>query len=293
MKNLPKKLQMNALKVKAAQDPSKPGAEKPDLGAPGKKPKLSKEAFRAFGKYYGKDKHKNRPAYKAGVFGTDVGLGKADKALRDSDIKKLVGEHEKKAAAPLPDHPEYGKHLGYFGPTGGDKSTRTPVYERSTGKNHEMMRAVRGFHNAGLINKKASLDDQFDSDMRQIVGVEPGIKEAGWDRPDVSVENQITDRIDDHYLGWMQNKSDEDVVKIPASPAKLQEEAIAFALNPKKMKRIIGAKGALAGSALTAAGIIGGHKALKSRKKTAGVIANAENDELLERLFGKKNGQKI
>ena len=230
MKNLPKKLQMNALKVKAAQDPSKPGAEKPDLGAPGKKPK---------------------------------GL-----------VDKMKGINR--------EHTAQGPKMKKNAPDGAVEKLK--FYNRE--------------HTAqGKMKKNASLDDQFDSDMRQIVGVEPGIKEAGWDRPDVSVENQITDRIDDHYLGWMQNKSDEDVVKIAINitPA-MEREAMDLAKDPAMLRRIklkSGGKGALATAAVLAAAA-GGHKLLKNRsEKTAGVIANAENEELLARLFGKKNGQKI
>ena len=61
--------------------------------------------------------------------------------------------------------------------------------------------------------KQAAIDDDFARDLNQMVGIDAPEARSDWQHPDVSVQGQATDRIDDHFLGWMREKAGEDVVK--------------------------------------------------------------------------------
>jgi hypothetical protein len=208
---------LNAAKVKAAQNPAKPGAEKPDLGAPGKK--VEKKAS------------KTPPQF----------LPKAKKKDKDCE-------------------------------------------------------------------KKAGIDDAFGRDLRQIVGIESEA-ESDWQRPDVSVQGQATDRIDDHFLGWMGDKADEDVVKEATLGGQIGQAAkkaggkveVALRKAKKVVKKNPGVVAGAGAAGLTAGSILGrmskktpapapvtppdtGVKVPDGQVKQAGVVENQENLDLMTKL---------
>ena len=56
--------------------------------------------------------------------------------------------------------------------------------------------------------------DKIDEDFMRELVQEVGIKTAGeFERPDVKIPDQVEDAIDEHYLGWMRERSEDDVVK--------------------------------------------------------------------------------
>lgn len=150
--------------------------------------------------------------------------------------------------------------------------------------------------------KKASIDDEFARDLNQMVGLETET-ERDWQRPDVRVEGQATDRIDEHFLGWMRERADDDVVKTASTSearkilAKGKVKEVGEYL--RKVRRRHLAAGAAAGGA---AGLVGGValgratkkapagapdtgvKAPGGQVKQAGVVENPENLDLMSRI---------
>lgn len=217
---VPSELKLNAAKVKAAQDPKKKGAEKPDLGAPGKK--------------------------QAGFL----------------DRARARTEQEKKDLARL----MKGQPWNVSADTIKKRAKRL-----------------------GIGQKQAALDAGFDADMRQVVGLDVSDARDDFERPDVKVAGQVNDAIDDHYLGWMREKADEDVVKEAGQAEDLarlasresthvSSEAIRSALRRSTAK---GAAGTAAASALLAGTYLAGKK---RGQKTAAVNQDLENEDLLARI---------
>jgi hypothetical protein len=116
-------------------------------------------------------------------------------------------------------------------------------------------------------------DAKFDEDFSRMLGVDPTGSTDGFVRPDVKVAGQTTDRIDDHFLGWMQKKADEDVVRAPeekTASADAYDHMVAG--GPKAVRKAVwkarahGAAGVIGAAALAA-----GAKALHSHGKRKGV----------------------
>lgn len=239
--SMPSELAMNAAKVKAAQT-DKPGAEKPDLYAKGKgvgkggKPAKDEEndERKSKGPNKGEKKDPNAPDKQQGAKSKDdmdkessamvhvpkKGMSKLKKGLIAAGAvgatglgvagaKKVMDKRKDgEKTASDDDERAYTSTIYYkkrfLRP--GMKETRRTIAIR--GK----IPAKAPVPEPMMKEKNANLDDEFNADMRQIVGAEPMDKQASWERPDVSVPGQTTDRIDDHFIGWMKEKADEDVV---------------------------------------------------------------------------------
>jgi len=168
--------------------------------------------------------------------------------------------------------------------------------------------------------KKASLDDKFAADLHQAVGIDVPEADPKWHRPDVSVEGQTNDRIDDHYLAWMREQADQDVVKeakpdwkniihqahSAASNTVSDKNALKEALRVLRShgalrgEQIRGGAKALGGAAALGSAAYGGYRLAKGRQKAAsadtgvhagegvekqaGVIENPENLALIDRI---------
>lgn len=262
----PSELALNAAKVKAAQDPEKKGAEKPDLYAKGKgKGKDGEESSekneerKSKGPNKGEKKDKIPPQF--------LSKKKCEKEASLSD-RLLRGDPKSSLGKALRDEKLQKKMKGVSGPEGAKLLAKR-------------------------MKKKAApdIDTQFTNDLHQVVGLETPVDDPKWQRPDVSVEGQCEDRIDEHYLAWMRERAGDDVVK----EASLKDEArkipnpsiknIAKALRNAQLKGAGKALGAAA--ALTAGGAAGYHLAKRKQDKTAGVIENPENLRLIERLRSK------
>jgi hypothetical protein len=273
--SMPSELAMNAAKVKAAQT-DKPGAEKPDLYAKGKgvgkdgKPAKDEEndERKSKGPNKGKKKDPNAPDKQQGAKSKD------DMDKEAEDERAFTATRYYKRRFLLPGMKETRRTIAIRGKIPKGQSVPTPHAE-----------------------KKASIDDEFNADMRQIVGAEAEHAQPDFDRPDVSVEGQTTDRIDDHFLSWMQDKADEDVVKEAISiedAHRLASKGTADEIMAagKKAGRKGAVKGALGAAGLIAAGV--GAKKLMDKKKDgekkaeldkeAGVQQNPENLDLLARI---------
>ena len=159
----------------------------------------------------------------------------------------------KVAMPPLADHPQYGKHIGYFA----RKGVSTPVYERTPGA---------------------------DADANRALVARSKMKTAG-----------VSDDLDRDFVSWMEAKAGEDVVKTAAPSIQAVrraleagkvgsgalEEAVQNYAGREKLKSLL--KGTVAGGALTAgAGALYLRGRRDQRAKTAGVIENQDNLDLLE-----------
>jgi len=135
-------------------------------------------------------------------------------------------------------------------------------------------------------------------ELRQPVGIEPP---ADWQKPDVRVEGQTTDMIDDSYLRWMREKADEDRVKVAVSNEDIARslvsnptiENMAKALKSRHLKgQLAGAAKALVGTGALAGAAYGGHRLAKrtgvqdpnDQYKQAAFVENPDNVSLLEKL---------
>jgi hypothetical protein len=169
--SMPSELAMNAAKVKAAQT-DKPGAEKPDLYAKGKgvgkggKPAKDEEndERKSKGPNKGEKKDPNAPDKQQGAKSKDD----MDKEAEDDERAYTATRYYKKRFL-LPGMKETRRTIAIRGKIPAQAPVPTPETD---------------------MQKKSNLDDEFNADMRQIVGVEAMDKEANWERPDVSVEGQ-------------------------------------------------------------------------------------------------------
>ena len=237
-KRPPLELQINAAKVKAAQKPGG-GAEKPDLGAPGK------------------------------------GKGGVDPSLTTASLEGVKS---------------FGKLL-MKNPKSAELDKAYAHAEKKTGKprNQLSMKEINESYNA--LHKKAS-DESVD--LYSAVGVHAPEGEPDAERPDVSVADQTNDRIDDHFVGWLQERADEDVVKIAGSS--MQDVLNVAAGGPARLDKMMGKsrnKGLAIGAAATAATLATGtalysafqkRMANKGVAKTAAMQENDENMDLIARL---------
>jgi hypothetical protein len=177
--------------------------------------------------------------------------------------------------------------------------------------------------------KTASLDDKFAADLHQAVGIDVPSADADWQRPDVRVADQTNDRIDDHYLAWMREQADKDVVKESADLGELlgkaheaykhglvggkkaADAAARQVLKSKlRMEQLKGGAKALGGAAALGGATYGGYRLAKRRQKAAavetpdtgvhagagvekqaGVIENPENLALIDRI--RKQSEKL
>ena len=283
---LPSELALNAAKVKGAQT-DRPGAEKPDLYAKGK------------------------------------GKGKDGKPAKDeeNDERKSKGPNKGKKKDPNAEDKQQGaKSKDDMGKEAGEDErafTATRYYKkrflRPGMKEVRRTMAIRGKIPAGapvpepkVTEKKASIDEEFEADMRQIVGAEAAEDSPNFDRPDVKIAGQTTDAIDDHFIGWMEDKADEDVVKEAGFLDDLAN-SVANPGNAVTVRKAVGKasrRGAATGALATlaaggvAAGGLAAYKAGKKRgakkkddgekqaelDKEAGVTENPENLDLLARI---------
>ena len=157
------------------------------------------------------------------------------------------------------------------------------------------------------LEKKSSLDERFAGELHQAVGLDVPETEADFQRPDVNVDGQTTDAIDDHYLGWMQGKADEDVVKEAMSAEDIARDILSSgkvregAKVINKAVRDAALKGAAVTAGVGAVGAAGAHMGRKSTGvsdprdmgKQAAMTENPENLDLIaklrqksEKLFG-------
>jgi hypothetical protein len=283
---MPSELAMNAAKVKNAQT-DKPGAEKPDLYAKGKgkgkdgKPAKDEEndERKSKGPNKGEKKDPNAEDKQQGAKSKDD----MDKKAADSDERAYTATRYYKKRFLRPGMKEVRRTLAIRG--------KVPGGALVPGEK--------------TVTKKASIDEEFDADMRQIVGAETAEDSPNFDRPDVKIAGQTTDAIDDHFIGWMEEKADEDVVKEASVKEAGRRDVMKELLgtgNTAKAREVLAkklkgaaAKGA-AGGALVAAPVAAGvayhagkkksreKKAELEQTKEAGVDENPENLDLLARL---------
>lgn len=319
-KGLPSELAANAASVSAAQRDDKKGAEKPDLYARGKgrgkggRVAEDEENDERKSKGPNKGEKKEPEAMKR-----DKEQGAKTAGLRDMYMKSL--DEEQKKSNPR----KAALQGGLAGAVGGGTGAYLGAGRHLTGK-HRAAAILGGVVGGGIggaaggglgfkmrkkilkkmkakdaekAEKKASLDEAFDADMRQVVGMDPVDAPADWERPDVSIPDQVTDAIDESFLGWMRERADDDVVK-EASVAEVVKEAKggsrmrdlvrqirggSYGQGEKALKKGLGIAAGVAGAGGVAAGAAGGYAAGKrKREKTAGVVANDENKDLLERI---------
>jgi hypothetical protein len=166
-----------------------------------------------------------------------------------------------------------------------------------------------GVYTPAAASKEAGLDARFTRDLCQAVGVDVPEARPDFQRPDVHVDGRVEDRIDDHYLAWMREHADHDVVKVATKfkPAGrlaqiarniTQQHEVEPALKALRSEGRRGAaKGALGalGVAGTALGLKKLHDDGKRRgaagvydqedgEKMAAINADPENAELLARV---------
>lgn len=128
-------------------------------------------------------------------------------------------------------------------------------------------------------------------------------KKAEWQRPDVHVAGQTTDRIDDHLVAWMRAKADEGVVKTSADKnwQRVAFEAHRAATGGRDPKKAFinklrehgvfrgeqlkgGLKALAATTALGATLHLGKKLSDRGHKKQAAVIECEENLALIDRI---------
>lgn len=111
-----------------------------------------------------------------------------------------------------------------------------------------------------------------------------------YQRPDVNVPGQVNDRIDDHYVAWMRERADEDVVKTASAVDEIVKATRFATTGPglsdaekviKKKLLHSHLKGLGLGTALGVGGLGAGMAVMK---KKAAIITCPENEELLARI---------
>lgn len=263
--SMPSELALNAAKVVAAQDPKKKGAEKPDLGAPGKSCP-DRPAGPATGPRDRTGPH--NPLLKR--------LEKMKKKALFLNIphrQQVMLEAAEKARAGCPDKPA--------GPATGPRDR--------TGPHNPLLKRLEE------MKKKSSVDERFAADLHQVVGLDVPEADPDWQRPDVRVAGQATDRIDDHLVDWMRERADEDVVKeasgVGDATKLLQNVARkalikgddAVAKGFLRSQQLKGAAKALGATAALGGAVYGGHRLAKK----AAVIENPENLKLIDLIRAK------
>ena len=299
-KNVPSELALNAAKVKAVQDPKKPGAEKPDLGAPGLKKKasidedLEKDAFSVTreGHKFDAERAKDRKEY---LLRRSVALQKKDALGHSGKDGKNPAKLTSAMRFNNEGHTTAGaRHQAYIEKKHREGKNAYNPFGGSMTKVKEEKGSTPGLLGTfGKVVKKASIDEEFDSDLRQIVGADSAESVPDFERPCVKVAGQTTDLIDDAYVSWMREQADEDLVKAASSMNLARSVSypttknIADAID--KGKRGAAVKGALGAMAVLGTAALA-HKLVKGRTKTAGVIENPENKDLLARIRAKAGG---
>jgi hypothetical protein len=135
---------------------------------------------------------------------------------------------------------------------------------------------------------KNTIDDDFNADMAQVVGMDVPELKSDFERPDVKLAGMAEDAIDMGYIGWMAKKASDDVVKEAISVKDAKKLYASGSVKDiveagKKAGRSGAGKGALAATGVIAAGV-GAKKLHDKVTKTAGVIENPENLDLLGRI---------
>lgn len=312
-KGLPSELAMNAAQVSAAQRDDKKGAEKPDLYAKGKgkgkdgKPAKDEEndERKSKGPNKGEKKDPNAPDKQQGAKSKDD-MDK-ESGLREAYIKNMEHEIGKSNKQRTIEGVLAGAAGGAIGSSIGSRGAPPRLRRKliaamtvgsavggglagrfSRGTQKKIVEKLKKGSKMKKQEKKASLDEQFDADMRQIVGVDQQEHED-FDRPDVKIAGQTNDAIDDHFLGWMKDKADDDVVKEAGVTKTVRKMRQGTSSQARKLlkKRLaqVGAAGGAAGLAVGAgAGYAAGRKKQAELDKEAGVIENPENLDLLARI---------
>lgn len=314
-------LALNAAAVKAAQDPKRKGAEKPRLKGLAERMRKMSGYESVTGDASVDPAIKKTLAMTAPVPLAQVASGPA--------VPKLAGDasvaNDQSVAAAMK---ETQQREGQKAPAPaavvktGPAAPKPSAVEKKAADN-EKVEELKEKLRARMTGKKketddkdekkeASLDVKFAADLHQVVGLDVPEADPRWERPDVGVEGQTTDRIDDHFLSWMRAKNDEDVVKEASNPlADVQnlmrsgkntaEDLAGLIGKHARAGKVKGALGALAATAALGGAAYGGHQiakhhfrkklhALMTGEKTAAIVADPENDELLARLRRRAQG---
>lgn len=256
-KGFPSELALNAAKVKASQSDDKKGAEKPDLYAKGK------------------------------------GRGKDGKPAEDEENDERKSKGPNKGEKKDPEDKAKDKEQGAKKTAADESAGGTDVV---VSRHFKKRLIFPGMKQTGMTNtskgrmvpkaKEASLDEQFSRDLSQVVGVDVPEADPDFQRPNVKIAGQVEDAIDMHYIRWMHERADEDVVKLAGMKEHVRNIVRGTSEDKavKVLKKYLAAAaggGAVVGSGTTAAVM---HAKQKKREKTAGVVENPENLDLLARV---------
>jgi hypothetical protein len=213
------------------------------------------------------------------MFNSDMNKLSMPSELALNAAKVKAAQDEEKPGAEKPDLYARGKGKGKDGKDTDEKEGKGKIPPQFLSK-------LKGKKPSG--EKKASLDDRFAAELHQVVGLEVPSAAPDWERPDVRVAGQATDRIDDHFIGWMRERADEDVVKeAGVDPRKIIQELGVKSIEeiPKKLRnqQLLGAAKALGITAGLGGAAYAGHR----MSKKAGVIENPENLKLIDLIRAK------